>query len=259
MYCGLARPALEALALLLCLVLAGVGRTETIRFLVAEVNEPFNRDSYVLPLSDADAIAHARELIAMGPEAGEAIVVARIAKGANGINRNYLATGSPPWSWHLTEFIGFADFTVEILDGWPTYVEQDVDGWIANTDATIGFWQYSVVAELLPGDYDADLDVDADDYQVWRAGFGGTIDLSADGSGNGVVDVSDYVVWRKNLGSSTTLPQVSAALASVPEASTLNLSLIAAALACICLNRRPSLLTVWRTNDLTTFAGRQTP
>ena len=40
------------------------------------------------------------------------------------------------------------DFTIEILDGWPGFVEQDVNGWIANTNGRVGFWTYTVVAEL---------------------------------------------------------------------------------------------------------------
>jgi hypothetical protein len=228
----------------LCLAVAANCRAETIRFLVAEAGEPSHGDSYVLPLSDSNAIAHARKLISMGPDAGEPIVVAKIAKGANGINRNYLAAGSPPWSWHLTGFEGFADFTIEILDGWPTYVEGDVDGWIANTNGTIGFWQYTVIAELPQGDYDADLDVDANDYQVWRAGFGGTVDLSADGNGNGVVDLSDFLVWRNNLGSSVTLPQGRNATVSVPELSTITLAMFGAFLVYVFKNSRVSCNTI---------------
>jgi hypothetical protein len=100
-------------------VLANSSRAESIRFLVGEIGEPEHHDAYVLPLSDPAAIAHARELISTGPSAGAPIAVAKIAKGANGINRNVLAPGSPAWSWHVTEFEGFADNTIEILDGWP--------------------------------------------------------------------------------------------------------------------------------------------
>jgi hypothetical protein len=52
------------------------------------------------------------------------------------------------WSWHVVEFLEFADATIEILDGWPTLVEQDVRGWIDNTGGIIGFWEYTVTAEL---------------------------------------------------------------------------------------------------------------
>jgi hypothetical protein len=122
---------------------------ETIHFLVAERPEDaVHGDSYVLPLSDAAAIAHARALIDAEPGTLPSIVVAHIAAGADGANRDHLAPGAPAWSWHVTEFEGFSDFAIEILDGWPSFVEQDVDGWIANTGGTIGFWSYTVVAEL---------------------------------------------------------------------------------------------------------------
>jgi hypothetical protein len=213
-------------------------RSEAVRFLVSEFDDPFHGDSYVLPLSNPDDIVHARQLIADGPAIGAPLVVAKIAKGANGINRNYLAPGAPAWSWHISEFEGFTDFTIEILDGWPTYVEGDVDGWIANTNSYVGFWTYTVTAELPQGDYDADLDVDMDDYGTWRTGFGGTSNLSADGNGNGIVDIADYVVWRRNLGQSISLPPRASFAASVPEPVTLHLFLACAALVCYWQRRR---------------------
>ena len=167
-------------------------------------------------------------------------MVAKIAKGANGINRNPLAAGAPPWSWHVSEFEGFVDSTIEILDGWPTYVEGDIDGWIANTNGYIGFWSYTVTAEVPQGDYDADLDVDTDDYQVWRAGFGGTTDLSADGDASGIVDSADYVLWRRNLGQSVSTPPRTASAVSVPEPASLPLSLACIALFYISALRRLS-------------------
>jgi hypothetical protein len=121
-------------------------------FLVAEpAGAVFHGDSYVLPLEEPADIAHARDLIVLGPAAaGAPIAVARIAAGADGVNRDLLDAGEPPWSWHVTGFLGFADFAIEVLDGWPGYVEQDVDGWFANTNGQIGFWSYTVVAEIGP-------------------------------------------------------------------------------------------------------------
>ena len=215
-------------------------QSETIRFLVSEFDTPAHGDSYVLPLTDPDDIAHARRLITKGPGSGAPLVVAKIAKGANGINRSPLAAGAPPWSWHVSEFEGFVDSTIEILDGWPTYVESDIDGWIANTNGYIGFWSYTVTAELPQGDYDADLDVDADDYQVWRAGFGGTADLSTDGDASGIVDTADYVMWRRNLGQSVSRPPHTASVVSVPEPATLTLSLACSAFFYVSAIRRLS-------------------
>jgi hypothetical protein len=102
----------------------------------------------VLPLSDPEHVEHARQIIAAGGHGGGTIAVAAIAAGAGGVNRDLLAPGEPAWSWHVTGFDGFADNTIEVLDGWPSFVEQDVQGWIDNTNGYIGFWSYTVVQEL---------------------------------------------------------------------------------------------------------------
>ena len=132
--------------------LASHAKAGPVYFVVSEVpGQVVHGDSYVLPLSDEADVAHARDLIARGPEAaGEPIVIAKIAAGADGINRNVTAPSEPLGSWHVTEFEGFSDITAEVLDGWPTFVEQDVPGWIANTNGAVGFWTYTVTAEL-PG------------------------------------------------------------------------------------------------------------
>ena len=139
---------LSWVAFVLSLLASTAVTSETILFLVAEPFIQHHGDSYVLPLSDPEAIAHARDLIDSGARIGPTIVVAHIAEGANGINRDLLAPGEPEWSWHVTEFLEFSDFTLEILDGWPGFVEQDVQDWLANTGGTIGFWSYTVVAEV---------------------------------------------------------------------------------------------------------------
>jgi glucose/arabinose dehydrogenase len=80
---------------------------------------------------------------------------------------------------------------------------------------------YRIVTDaLLPGDYDADGDVDDDDYQEWKNAFGTSAALP-DGNGNGIVDAADYTVWRDNLGRSVHDPAGAAASAAgqaaVPE------------------------------------------
>ncbi|MBN1505288.1 MAG: hypothetical protein JW955_00495 [Sedimentisphaerales bacterium] len=117
-------------------------------FVVSEIGSPVHNDSYILPLEEPADIAHARELIEHGTSVADYIVVAHIAAGPDGINRDVLAPGEPPWSWHVDEFVSFAEMTIEIYDGWPGYVEQDVDGWIAITNGHIGFWSYTVTGEL---------------------------------------------------------------------------------------------------------------
>lgn len=142
-------PVVRALVTIVFCVFAPSARAGPILFLVAEpAGSVTHGDSYVLPLEDPADIEHARALIALGPAAGATIAVAAIAAGADGVNRDLLTAGAPPWSWHVTGFDGFTDFTIEILDGWPSFVEQDVEGWIANTGGFVGFWSYTVVEEL---------------------------------------------------------------------------------------------------------------
>lgn len=213
---------LTALALLV-----GVGTAQaengTVYFIVAEI-EPFHNDSYVLPLTEPPDIAHARDLISYGPSAGQPIVVADIGWDVEGINinrdfdptlspRQRLRTVAPSWSWYVTEFIGFADNTMEIYDGTPTGVE---DGTFPG-GTRIGFWSYTVVAEL-----GTDLDpwcyvlkpgctVDMHDlgllvsqwlnsnceYPDWCGGGGADLDVS------GMVDLRDFAllaqVWLQGV------------------------------------------------------------
>ncbi len=128
----------------------GSAQAGTILFVVGEAGRPVHFDSYVLPLSAETDIAHARDLIARGTAAGAPIAIARIAPGADGVNADLILPVVRPWTWHITEFVGFADLGIELYDGWPTFVEQDVDGWMRNTGGYVGFWGYTVIAELRP-------------------------------------------------------------------------------------------------------------
>jgi hypothetical protein len=66
------------------------------------------------------------------------------------------------------------------------------------------------------GDYDADGDVDGNDFLVWQRALGSTTNLAADGSKNGVVDGADLAVWRGSFpsaaGQAAAVPETSAAL-----------------------------------------------
>ena len=130
-------------------VSAAAAADERVWFVIAEARDVAHNDSYLLPLTDPADIAQARSLLQQGPGGTVgSIASVRIAAGADGINRNVRAPGSPLWSWHVTEFEGFADFAIELCDGWPSFIEEDVDAFIANTNGQVCFWSYTIVAEL---------------------------------------------------------------------------------------------------------------
>ena len=81
------------------------------------------------------------------------------------------------------------------------------------------------------GDFDADGDVDASDYQVWRNAYGSQTILhgsGADGNFDGKIDVADYTVWRNSLGAGGA----GSAGSVIPEPSALALSILAGAALC---------------------------
>jgi hypothetical protein len=80
-------------------------------------------------------------------------------------------------------------------------------------DYALAWWTGTAPAVVESGDYNGDNVVDAQDYLVWKNGFGGSVTAgsSADGNGNGVIDAADYVIWRNSLSAG------SGTAASVPE------------------------------------------
>lgn len=80
--------------------------------------------------------------------------------------------------------------------------------------------------QLLLGDFDADGEVDNDDYAKFRVRFGSAADNpAADGNGNAVFDGADYVAWRKNSGASVTAGAGAGNGAAAPEPMAVSLIL----------------------------------
>lgn len=119
-------------------------------FLVTETDVEHG-DSYILPLKDAEDIAEARAIIANNEKK---IILAEISNDTDenySLNRDLLKNRT--WSWHVVSFNGFVDTSIEILDGWPTYVEENYSEWVENTkgdgaNGNIGFWNYTLEREV---------------------------------------------------------------------------------------------------------------
>jgi glucose/arabinose dehydrogenase len=80
-----------------------------------------------------------------------------------------------------------------------------------------------------PGDYDRNGQVNAADYEVWRASFGVVGQGSrpaADGNGNNTVDAADYVVWRKAFGTPVANSVAVDLPIAVPEPAAAALSIV---------------------------------
>ena len=106
----LLRPLTVFLALL---SVAGPVFAGQIQFVVAELpGMATHNDSYLISIDEDDAarLSHARALVqwvesGAAPEdsPGGTIVVANIAAGADGINRDVRAQPPTPWSWHTLQ------------------------------------------------------------------------------------------------------------------------------------------------------------
>lgn len=56
----------------------------------------------------------------------------------------------------------------------------------------------------IPGDYDGNGLVDPEDAALWRATYGSSTNLGADGNSDGVVDAIDYTIWRDAVNGTTS-------------------------------------------------------
>ena len=73
------------------------------------------------------------------------------------------------------------------------------------------------VRNLIPGDFNLDGRVDANDYVVWRNTQGQIVTLfdGADGNGDGTINAADYTIWRSYFGA--TVAAGTGAASPLPE------------------------------------------
>jgi hypothetical protein len=109
---------------------------------------------------------------------------------------------------------------------------------------------------VIPGDYNQDMVVNADDYAVWRAAFGSTRSSVhdapyADGNYDGIVDMADYVVWRDHFGQVQTGAGSGLGGSIVPEPATAFLFAIGVGLM---MTRRARNAALWRVSKGSAFS-----
>jgi hypothetical protein len=101
-------------------------------FIIEVVDETFR-----IRIEDPDLVAQARRIL--GGEEPQKIVTGQLAAGDGGFN--------DPWSWHLVpETVGFAEAAIELCDGKPSFVEDDLSYWL-NTVGTYCPWSAQIIAE----------------------------------------------------------------------------------------------------------------
>ncbi|MEX0645423.1 MAG: hypothetical protein WD076_08930 [Parvularculaceae bacterium] len=109
--------------------------TATFRF-----THPTHDEYFVARTADPEIIAKARAELAK-PLADRSLHInGVIAKGSGEVNA--------PWSWHFVEGEWtLAEMSIELCDGWPGYIEDNLDKWLAE----VGFfcpWSSRVEAEI---------------------------------------------------------------------------------------------------------------
>jgi T5SS/PEP-CTERM-associated repeat protein len=126
----------------------------------------------------------------------------------------------------------FSSLSLPVLSG----------GKMWNTSQLYATGVLSVIAAIVPGDFDNDGDVDGADFVAWQTNLpkpnGATL-AQGDADGDGDVDGADFVVWQTNF---PFTPGPGAAASPVPEPSTIAISLFPLLLGAISLRRESNRL-----------------
>jgi hypothetical protein len=111
------------LATAACLLASAANAQELALF---EFTHPTHDETFYALTDDPSIIAMARAELAKPLDDRTLHINGVIDKGDAGVNA--------PWSWHFkTGEWTLSAFSIELCDGWPGYVEEDVDRWLANS------------------------------------------------------------------------------------------------------------------------------
>jgi hypothetical protein len=146
----------------------------------------------------------------------------------------------PKFATSISQYVAVSDAQVGTVQHLFFQIPEtgEYEFWVRQLDADVGttqdyavaWWAVSELASAPQGDYTGDFIVDENDYNLWKADFGSTENLAADGNGNGIIDAADYTVWRDSL----TAGSGSLASVAVPEPTAITLWIIGVVL---CLGR----------------------
>ncbi|MGH8019752.1 MAG: hypothetical protein ACREIA_16015, partial [Opitutaceae bacterium] len=113
-------------------------------------------EAYVLTTDSETWITQIRTLITENERASPRV---RIAAGADGVNVNHLAAGTPAWNWHVVEILellpaGGIELPVEVptRDTPLSVIDEDVAGFIAEHGNVIAPRRHVRLVEIDPDD-----------------------------------------------------------------------------------------------------------
>ena len=126
-----------------------------------------------------------------------------------------------------------------VANGQRLVTADDLGSFLVHYGAASNFAPMHIVLSnflaALPGDYNQNGIVDADDYTVWRDHLGQSFQLDNEGPGitPGMVTNEDYNFWKSRFGDSLGSGSGAAATATVPEPTTLVLLMLVATGWCV--------------------------
>lgn len=119
---------------------ASAASGESADAVVFEFVHPTHEERFRAATSDAAVIAAARAQLALPLAERTLHINGDIEAGDDGVNA--------AWSWHFVRSAwSLAEISAEVCDGWPGYIEENLDAWLASP----GFfcpWSSRVSAEI---------------------------------------------------------------------------------------------------------------
>ena len=132
-----------SVALLVLAAFTSISAADVAYFIVAE-KAHLQRDSCLLVLTnEAEIIEARRQLRDLSFEERPFLAVV-VAKGGDGLNRDYLTNGSPAWSWTIVDLVGFYEITIPENESSPTFLE--AHPW--QTNRSVSLIRYAIHSEI---------------------------------------------------------------------------------------------------------------